>query len=212
MFFLKLIVSGLTQLSQWSLFSYYPHYFSGSACVSNSGLPRAVKDLHSCSKPFLHLCFPGCLIWLPHPNGRQNIPTCWWIEQIAVKGGRLYFIGQWIRPFKSKIRCKYLVWPAQQVPVRRQSRKLIGIFICIFIFKEIGYPKLLGPWKTLQVLLTLCVLFTNDWEMEFNFSECSQAHQSSTGGHRSKIALADATIIRVFPASLIYFLLRAVSY
>lgn len=48
--------------------------------------------------------------------------------------------------------------------------------------------------------------------MEFNFSECSQAHQSSTGGHPSKIALADATIIRVFPASLIYFLLRAVSY
>jgi len=49
--------------------------------------------------------------------------------------------------------------------------------------------------------------------MDFNFGEYSQACQwSSTGGHRSKIALADAMIIRVFPASLIYFLQCAVAY
>lgn len=69
------------------------------------------------------------------------------------------------------------------------------------------------PNTQLWDLLSCCGLFMNAWEMDFNFSEYSQARQwSSTGGHRSKIALADATIIGVFHASLIYFLLCAVSY
>lgn len=83
---------------------------SFSACVSNSNLPRGAEGLQSCSKPSLHLCFSGCLVRLPHPNGSQNAIKRWWIVK----------------------RHKWLAFPVQRIPVHRQSRRWSRIFCTRF--------------------------------------------------------------------------------
>jgi len=123
-------VAGFTQplLSQLSIFSHSPNYFS--ACVGSSDLPKGAEVLQSCLKPFLHLRFSVCLVRLPHLMGDKTwlnvgeLNSLLWKE---VDSASCDSESALLKNLKM-VGHKYSALPVWGVPVHRQSRRWTGVF------------------------------------------------------------------------------------